>query len=280
MKTRAMAACVTGLGMACCILAGAAAAGQPGGAPEKKDETKDAKPAAVVGTGVAVVEVFTSEGCDSCPPADDLAAKIAREAKEQGKNVFVLAMHVDYWDYLGWKDPFAKHEFTTRQRAYAAAFGKSGGNAGVFTPEMVVNGTTGFNGADAKTASAAIDKATSGGARFKIEASVGPRKSGEPVRVHAQVMGDSRWIKLGVVVVENGLSSVVTAGENKGKTLTHDRVVRALGVQTVKDGAADVELKLPEGVKEANGRVVVFGQDEKTLVVYGAVELELEKPSK
>ena len=276
MKHRTMAACVAGVGMVCGVLAGAAAAGQPGGAPEKKDEKKDAKPAAVVGTGVAVVEIFTSEGCDSCPPADDLAAKMAREAKEQGKNVFVLAMHVDYWDYLGWKDPFARHEFTTRQKAYAAAFGKSGGNAGVFTPEMVVNGETGFNGADEKTASAAIDKGLGGGARFKIVASVDPRRPGEPVHVHAKLNGDSRWIKIGVAVVENGLSVEVKAGENKGKTLKHDRVVRALGQTTAKEGEADVDLKLPEGVQEANCRVVVFGQDEKSMSVYGAVEIALE----
>ena len=274
MKTRTAWACMAGFGMMWCLMAGAGAHAQPGGPAEKKD---DKKPGAGNATGVAVVEVFTSEGCDSCPPADDLAAKIAREAKEQGRSVFVLAMHVDYWDYLGWKDAFAKHEFTVRQREYAGVLGKAGGNGGVFTPEMVVNGKAGFNGADSKLAKETIDKAIAGGARFTIEARVGERKPGEPVRVRAKVAGDSRWITLVAAIVEDGLSTDVKSGENKGKTLRHDRVVRAFAHASVKDGAAEVELRLPAGVKEGNCRVVVFGQDEKSMVVYGAVEMGLEE---
>src|SRR6185369_16194777 len=102
----------------------------------------------------------------------------------RGDQVFVIAMHVDYWNYLGWKDPFAQAQFTKRQRTYATAIGKSGGNSGVFTPEMVVNGAVGFTGSDAATARREIDRGLASGGRLKMEASVSERKPGEPVRVH------------------------------------------------------------------------------------------------
>jgi hypothetical protein len=278
MKTSAAMACTVGVGLMWSVLAGAAAVGQPasGGAPDKKDAPKPAP----WNTGFAVVEVFTSEGCSSCPPADALAATLAREAKEQGKSVFVVAMHVDYWNYLGWKDPFAQSVFTRRQRAYAAAIGKTGGNSGVFTPEMVVNGSVGFTGSDAAMARREIDKALASGGRLKIEASVLPRKAGEPVKVHANVKGDTRWTTLSVAVVEDGLRVDVKSGENAGKTLTHDRVTRVFGQAKVTDDQADVELKLPAGVHEEKCHVVVFAQDDKTMRVLAGTEIGLEPAGK
>ncbi len=270
MRTGIMLAGAAGLGVVWCAMAGARVQ------PEKRDEPKPTPAPAVA--GVAVVEVFTSEGCSSCPPADDLAAKLAREAKEKGKSVFVLAMHVDYWDYLGWKDPYAQNAFTKRQRAYAGALGKAGGNGGVFTPEMVVNGAVGFTGSDESQARKEIDKAIASSARLRVEASVAPRKVGEPVKVHATTKGDARWGTVCVAIVEDGLRVEVKSGENGGKSLTHDRVTRAFAQASGKDGAADVELKLPAGVKEEKCRVVVFVQDEKTMRVAGATEIGLETP--
>ena len=217
-----------------------------------------------------------ARGCSSCPSADDLAAKIAREAREQGKPVFVLAMHVDYWNYLGWKDPFAQSVFTKRQRAYAAALGKAGGNVGVFTPEMVVNGSVGFTGSDEPQAKRVIERSIVDATRLKVEPSIMVRKPGEPVKVRVHVKGDTRWTMLSVAIVEDGLSVEVKAGENAGKTLRHDRVVRAFGQASAKDDAAEIELKLPMGVVEAKCRVVVFAQDEKTMRIGGAAEIGLE----
>jgi hypothetical protein len=261
------AAWMMGLGAAWCVLAGAVALPQP----EKREPPKSPAP-----LGVAVIELFTSEGCNSCPAADDLAAKIARDAREQGKPVFVLAMHVDYWDYLGWKDPFAQSQFTKRQRAYAAALKKAGGNGGVFTPEMVVNGSMGFTGSDERQAKQAIERSIVDATRLKVEPSVVARKAGEPVKVRASVKGDTRWTMLCVAIVEDGLNIDVPKGENAGKTLRHDRVVRAFGQVAVKDDRAEVELKLPNGVKEAGCRVVVFAQEEKTMRIAGAAEIPLE----
>lgn len=92
------------------------------------------------GEGFAVVELFTSEGCSSCPPADELLADIQKETK--GKNVFLLAFHVDYWDRLGWKDRFSKEQNTDRQRQYKQWLGLNV----MYTPQFVINGSSEFAG--------------------------------------------------------------------------------------------------------------------------------------
>jgi hypothetical protein len=96
----------------------------------------------------AVVELFTSEGCSSCPPADRLLARIADEAAHSGQPVYALAFHVGYWDRLEWSDRFADPAFSRRQERYAAALGMPA----VYTPEMIVNGRASFVGSDERRA--------------------------------------------------------------------------------------------------------------------------------
>src|ERR1700730_7669529 len=102
-----------------------------------------------------VVELFTSEGCSSCPPADAVLAKLARSQPVQNAHVIVLSEHVDYWNNLGWVDPFSSPQFRARQNDYARAFGVES----VYTPQMVVNGRAEFVGDDFRRASAEIEKA-------------------------------------------------------------------------------------------------------------------------
>src|SRR5262249_22204116 len=106
-------------------------------------------------SGVAVVELFTSEGCSSCPPADDLLIEIARDARQAKRAVYPLAFHVDYWDDLGWKDPYGSGVYSKRQGDYVAAFG----GEGPYTPEMVVNGRVGFVGSRREQARREIARA-------------------------------------------------------------------------------------------------------------------------
>ena len=107
--------------------------------------------------GVAVVELFTSEGCSSCPPADAVLRDLAARADETGEPIYALSFHVDYWDRLGWADPYADAAHTARQRATAAAGGFDAGR--VFTPAMIVGGADGFVGSNRRTAEARVAEA-------------------------------------------------------------------------------------------------------------------------
>jgi hypothetical protein len=190
-------------------------------------------------SGVAVVELFTSEGCSSCPKADVLLADIAHEADPR---VDTLAFHVDYWDSLGWRDRFASPAFTERQREYAASFGENG----VYTPEMIVNGTEAFTGSDAARARAAIARAVAAppSARLTLSAASADASS---ARVTYRVEGAPAAAVLDVALVEGGLASKVTAGENAGRTLRHDSVVRAFAVRALGEGQGTFALTAGRG---------------------------------
>jgi len=228
----------------------------------------DPKPA----VGFAVVELFTSEGCSSCPPADDLLASIAKDATSKGEHVYALAMHVDYWDYLGWKDPFGSAEFSKRQRGYAAVLQDG---SGTYTPQMVVNGAQGFVGGDAKRARAAIMSAMKPYTPLQLEPKVSPRKASEPIRVSVLPPGAPSGAVVCFALVEDGLTTQVKEGENKGKTLKHDRVVRAFAESPIQDGKAQAELKPPADAVESSCHIVVFAQDPKTRRILGAAETPL-----
>src|SRR4051812_46079004 len=136
--------------------------------------------------GVAVVELFTSEGCSSCPPADRLLADLASEAARVGQPVFTLSFHVDYWNGLGWADPFSRPAYSERQRSYADALG-----GGTYTPEMTVNGKAAFVGSDAARARSEVRKALSRPAPAHFDG-LGAVADGGNVRVTFAVSGAPR----------------------------------------------------------------------------------------
>jgi len=173
----------------------------------------------------ALVELYTSEGCSSCPPADRQLSQLgARDGESAGKTPVVpLALHVGFWDYLGWKDPYARPEFVARQRALIAA----NGSRTVYTPHFFVNGEevrdrSGLRAAIARQASQPPDAA------IAIEAK--HSGSGLEIAVRAKSGSATRTgspLTLQVAVTESGLANGVRAGENRGATLHHDHVVRA-----------------------------------------------------
>ncbi|MGE0400032.1 MAG: DUF1223 domain-containing protein [Kofleriaceae bacterium] len=181
--------------------------------------------------GPIVLELFTSQGCSSCPPADRLLNKLARDSTTE-RPLAPLSFHVDYWDDLGWPDPFAKSSFTERQRQYARTLG----DKSVYTPELVIGGAKGMVGSNALAISTAIANAT--------PPALLPTKSvwsASHLEVTATAPADADvW----VAVWEDGTKTKVTRGENAGETLVHDRVVRHLErvAMAGKKGTTAIEL--------------------------------------
>ena len=261
-------------GMACAV-AGAGestggAAGRTAGPATGRAATNPA--AAGAGGPVAVVELFTSEGCSGCPPADDLLSEIVAESRATDRRVFPLAFHVDYWDDIGWPDPFADPAFSRRQRAYARAFRSDQ----VYTPQMVVNGAVGFVGSDRAKATreiaAALEKEPAVRVTLAVEDGAKP---GTIVVTYATTPTAPDRV-LNVALVERGLSVTVRRGENAGKVLRHDNVVRAFQTRPLGDDhRGRVELAVPAGVLAGNASVVGYVQDGRSMAISGATAVHL-----
>src|SRR5215472_8372575 len=160
-----------------------------------------------------LVELFTSEGCSSCPPADALLMRLQREQPVEGVQVIALSEHVDYWNQLGWTDPFSSGGFSERQRRYAEEFQ----GEGPYTPQMVVDGKTAFVGSDSRRALQVISAAAKA-----PKARIDLRCAGDLLEIRADAASDDSDVLF--AISENGLSSNVRRGENKGRTMEHDAV--------------------------------------------------------
>jgi len=224
-----------------------------------------------------VVELFTSEGCSSCPPADALLKRFDEQQPISGAQIIVLSEHVDYWNHIGWRDPYSSKFFSDRQSAYSGNFGL----ATVYTPQMVVDGTAQFTGSDSETAKQEIEKARN---RQNVEVSISnvSFQSGVVrVRVHADRLADNgRSAEVLVALALNHAASQVLRGENSGRHLSHAGVVR----QLVKAGSVDqarafegeVKLKLAQPGDAANLRVIAFVQQSGQKQILGAAMQKLE----
>ena len=225
-----------------------------------------ARAGAIAGAPFALLELFTSEGWSSCPPADRMLSTIAAEARAHGQRVITLELHVDYWDTPGWTDPFSNREYSKRQRQYAQAMGLDQ----MYTPQLVVNGTAQCVGSDRKAADAAIGAAL---ARTRAAAMVELHVTQTPggYRVNYLVSGAPKGSALILALVDPREVEKIAGGENEGRTLTHTNVVRQL--VAVPLGAAQsgtARLASPRGAGAKPMRVIGVVQDAKTLAVLGA----------
>ena len=216
---------------------------------------------------VALLELYTSEGCSSCPPADKFVGGVHRALSID--QVVPLALHVDYWDYIGWKDGFAKREFTERQRWLSSA----GGSRTVYTPEIFVAGQELRNWSGGLRA--AVKRINKRPAQASIGIALGKLAGNSlPIEVNASMVKNAAQNqnaaqrgKLFVALYENGLATEVKAGENGGATLRHDYVVRewvgpiALGG----DGKARLShaVSVPSGAAARNLGVAAFVQSDQ-----------------
>jgi hypothetical protein len=211
----------------------------------------------------AVVELFTSEGCSSCPPADQNLAAIAAEAERAGRRIYTLELHVDYWNQLGWVDPFSSAQFSARQRAYASRLGVSG----VYTPEMVVNGREELIGSRAAAARAAIERAFARPAEASVRVSAS--KADQAMRVDYRV-ASQRSVRLALAVAEDTAVTEVTRGENASRTLRHRHVVRAFTTRDLAATASGTWLASWPVAADRAAFVVAFVSDPESLGVLGA----------
>lgn len=232
-----------------------------------------------------VVELFTSEGCSSCPPADDVLARLDKTQPVQGVEVIALGEHVDYWNRLGWTDPYSSADFSRRQSGYSDAFGQDG----VYTPQMIVDGRDEFAGGNGNRARDAIIKAARA-PKAKVELLAAPGADGTDGKnlklsvrisdVPQVTAGDTADVLL--AFTENNLRSEVSRGENAGRNLRHSAVVRSLSVLgNIGAGQQSFEaqptVNLGGGWRRNNMRAVVFVQERGTRHVLGAAALGLSK---
>jgi hypothetical protein len=219
--------------------------------------------------GVAVVELFTSEGCSSCPPAERVLGELAGEAARDGRPVLTLAFHVDYWNRLGWADRFSDPAFSRRQERYAKTLNLSD----LYTPQMVVNGTAQFVGSDRKAADRAIADALAKAQSALVVLNVNGNKR-DGYRVHTTVKGADPGTVVNVAVVEQGLSTDVNSGENRGRRLDEPSVVRWFKSARLPEGKEIVVPSLPE-VRAQNASVIVYVQRPENGMVLGASSASL-----
>jgi len=219
----------------------------------------------------AVVELFTSEGCSSCPPADEFLTELVQTTEKTGR-IFSLSFHVDYWNRLGWHDPFSNSAFTHRQRTYAYALGTSD----VYTPQMIVNGTYGFNGANRVKALKYIKLVLKQPAEVSVALSLGKDREPDSIVVEYLVSETAREHILYLALVEKGIINRVLSGENAGMLLHHANVVRAFkSVRLKKSLAGRIEFSLPDSVDREDFAVIGYIQNTKTMVILGADSLDL-----
>jgi hypothetical protein len=216
------------------------------------------------GSSPILVELFTSEGCSSCPPADELLQKMDASQPVPGAQLVVLSEHVDYWNHDGWKDPYSSPSFTDRQSAYVRALGLSE----PYTPQLIVDGSGELRRNDPQQVNQLFQKAA---ATAKVPVRIGSvsvEAEGQPIlraRIEADGNPGNHSADVYVAIALDHADSQVLRGENSGRHLTHVAVVQSLKkigkLDSGKSFGQDFQIKLKSGTDPQNIRIVAFIQE-------------------
>lgn len=227
----------------------------------------DAEAPEATSGGPIVVELFTSQGCSSCPPADRLLSQLVDKPAFRGR-VLPLAFHVDYWNYIGWQDPFSSKLWSERQHAYAAARRSNR----IYTPQLIIQGGEDCVGSQAGCVERAIRKALGAPAAWQLTLT---RVEDSAAKIVVEVRAEERTRVIGeldllIVVTESGFSTPVGRGENARRTLENDHVVRAIRLAPAQAGTHRYELPLAADWQHERLRVVAFLQERKSFRIVAA----------
>lgn len=219
--------------------------------------------------GFAVVELFTSEGCSSCPPADALVARIEKESTD--KPVYILAFHVDYWNHGGWIDEFSSGDYSERQKQYAQWLKLPS----VYTPQVIVNGRTELVGSEEASLRGAINASLQSPVANELILDK-LNFSGSKASFHYLVKGEASSCALLIALIEKNATTKVKRGENAGHTLSHVQIVRKLHSVSLKNKSEGTQsFSLPNNLNADNVELIAFVQNTQDGNITAAAKLTL-----
>ena len=236
---------------------------------KNKSHSEHMEPARVTGSyqTVVLLELFTSEGCSSCPPADELLPELAK----LDSNIIPLSFHVDYWNRLGWTDPFSSSENSERQRIYADFWKLES----VYTPELVINGEYEVVGSNKSQAESSIKKALLEKSSVKIKIDEVKIIDGK-INFNCHADGDWKKTDLVAVLVQKNATMKVKAGENRGATLSHINIVRSFYKEPA-DSKNKFSLAMPKNLTDKDWLLVVYSQQTNDFKITGVVQYDPSK---
>lgn len=228
---------------------------------KNKDKLKEGSDSMInARKNIAVLELFTSQGCSSCPPADKLLGTYTSK-----ENIIPLSFHVDYWDRRGWKDPFSSKEYSDRQRMYASAL-----KSDVYTPQLVINGEEQMVGSNATKLSGALQKIFSETPDATLHIKKAAEHDGK-LTASFDLSGTISNSHLNIAVVENKTTTSVKAGENGGLTSTDYNVVRDFKtISQFNEGENKISINMPVALDQKNSMLVLYLQQTDSYKIIAA----------
>jgi hypothetical protein len=212
--------------------------------------------------GFAVVELFTSEGCSSCPAADEAVIRLAKEFPD---HVYILGYHIDYWNYIGWKDEFSQSSFSSRQTKYGQQFGLNS----IYTPQAIVNGGKEFVGSNRSLLISTVEKELSVKPKYTMELTA---KTDGTDKINVNYKTDTKEDdNLNIALVQLNAATQVKRGENKGRLLHHINIVRELKTITDKKEGT-ISISIPENLTAKDVKLIAFLQNKNDWKITAATD--------
>jgi len=219
--------------------------------------------------GFALVELYSSEGCSSCPPAESFMKRLIHKADSASLPIYIIEFHVDYWDRLGWKDTLDDHVYSLRQQKYGDHFKLSS----IYTPQAIVNGKSEMVGSDESKINTVINNELSVSPTVTINCKVSKEQNSK-IQVDYTLTGNTAGSFLNFAVVESNLTTSIKRGENANKTMTHDNVARVFESVQLNSSSGKITMSIPH-VNAAHSKLICFVQNSENMSILAATQYSL-----